>query len=171
MTDSLAHSPTPTAPDSARSTDRDQGSLWSVEIIAPPGLETALAEELRHLTGEPISDRPFGASADLPVEAVYRVLADSLIAGRVYLPVARGPASQADELYDLTNSVDWSAHLAANDSLSISATGANASLRHTGFIATRVKDAIVDQFREATGQRPDIDSEAPGLRLHCHVSG
>lgn len=171
MTDPFAHSPLPAAADSDPSPGQEQVPVWSVEVIAPPGLETALAEELRHLTGEPISDRPFGASADLPVEAVYRVLADSLIAGRVYLPIARGPASQADELYDLADAVDWSAHLAATDSLSITATGGNESLRHTGFIATRVKDAIVDQLRAATGQRPDIDSETPGLRLHCHVGG
>lgn len=88
MTDPVAHSliSAPQAPGESVEAN------WSVEIIAPPGLETALAEELRHLTNEPISDRPFGASADLPVEAVYRILADSLIAGRVYLPShAAGP--------------------------------------------------------------------------------
>ncbi|MFP4463294.1 MAG: bifunctional 23S rRNA (guanine(2069)-N(7))-methyltransferase RlmK/23S rRNA (guanine(2445)-N(2))-methyltransferase RlmL [Guyparkeria sp.] len=162
MTDPVAPSSSATPPSAPN---------WAVEVIAPPGLETALAEELRHLTGEALSDRPFGASGELPVEAVYRILADSLIAGRVYLPVARGRATQSDELYELADSVDWSAHLGAGDSLSVSATGGNEALRHTGFIATRVKDAIVDQFRAATGQRPDVDSEAPGLRLHCHVTG
>ncbi len=146
-------------------------TLWSVEIIAPPGLETALAEELRHLTGEAISDRPFGASGDLPVDSVYRILADSLIAGRVYLPIARGPATQADELYELAASIDWATQLDVDDSLSVSATGGNAALRHTGFIATRVKDAIVDQFRAASGRRPDVETKDPGLRLHCHVGG
>ncbi|MCL7743747.1 bifunctional 23S rRNA (guanine(2069)-N(7))-methyltransferase RlmK/23S rRNA (guanine(2445)-N(2))-methyltransferase RlmL [Guyparkeria hydrothermalis] len=144
-------------------------AAWTIDVIAPPGLETALAEELRHLTGAAISDRPYGASAELPAELVYRVLADSLIAGRVYLPIARGPAGQADQLYDLAAGVDWSSHLTADDSLSITATGGNDQLRHTGFIATRIKDAIVDQFRDATGRRPDVDSENPGLRIHCHV--
>ena len=143
--------------------------LWAIEVIAPPGLETALAEELRHLTGAAFSDRPFGASAELPADQVYRVVADSLIAGRVYLPLTRGPANHADQLYDLAASVDWATHLQADDSLSITATGGNDSLRHTGFIATRIKDAIVDQFRDATGRRPDVDSDNPGLRLHCHV--
>ncbi|MFA7523044.1 MAG: bifunctional 23S rRNA (guanine(2069)-N(7))-methyltransferase RlmK/23S rRNA (guanine(2445)-N(2))-methyltransferase RlmL [Halothiobacillaceae bacterium] len=143
---------------------------WPIEVIAPPGLETALAEELRHLTdGAAISDRPFGASAELPPELVYRVLADSLIAGRVYLPLTQGPATHTDLLYDLAASVDWSSQLAAGDSLSVTATGGNEALRHTGFIATRIKDAIVDQFRDATGQRPDVDSDDPGLRIHCHV--
>ena len=149
----------------------EPGTTWSIDVIAPPGLETALAEELRHLTGEAISDRPYGASAELPAELVYRILADSLIAARVYLPVGRGPAAQADQLYDLAASIDWSTHLNVDDSLSITATGGNDALRHTGFIATRIKDAIVDQFRDATGRRPDVDSEAPGLRIHCHVPG
>ncbi len=163
MTDSVQDAPAPTA----AATPAD--SLWRVEIIAPPGLETALAEELRHLTGEAISDRPFGASGELSSAGVYQILADSLIAARVYLPVARGHVSDADALYDWVASVDWSAHLNADDSLAISATGGNAALRHTGFIATRIKDAIVDQFRDATGRRPSVDTEQPGLRLHCHV--
>ncbi|MFO7581171.1 bifunctional 23S rRNA (guanine(2069)-N(7))-methyltransferase RlmK/23S rRNA (guanine(2445)-N(2))-methyltransferase RlmL [Guyparkeria sp.] len=144
-------------------------SLWSFEAIAPPGLETALAEELRHLTGEAISDRPFGASGDLPPALVYQILADSLIAGRIYLPVARGHVTTADSLYALVAGIDWSAHMSAGDTLSISATGGNAELRHTGFIATRIKDAIVDQFRDREGQRPDVDTEHPGLRIHCHI--
>jgi len=155
--------------DAPAGTEPADDTLWAIEVIAPPGLETALAEELRHLTGAAFSDRPFGASAELPAELVYRVLADSLIAGRVYLPIARGPANHADQLYELAAGIDWSAHLTADDSLSITATGGNDALRHTGFIATRLKDAIVDQFREATGRRPDVDSEHPGLRLHCHV--
>ncbi|MFP4640408.1 MAG: bifunctional 23S rRNA (guanine(2069)-N(7))-methyltransferase RlmK/23S rRNA (guanine(2445)-N(2))-methyltransferase RlmL [Guyparkeria sp.] len=147
----------------------DQETLWSFEAIAPPGLETALAEELRHLTGAAISDRPFGASGDLPPALVYQVLADSLIAGRVYLPVARGHVDGADSLYALVAGIDWSAHMSADDSLSISATGGNAALRHTGFVATRIKDAIVDQFRDREGRRPDVDTDHPGLRIHCHV--
>ncbi|MGM0516272.1 MAG: bifunctional 23S rRNA (guanine(2069)-N(7))-methyltransferase RlmK/23S rRNA (guanine(2445)-N(2))-methyltransferase RlmL [Pseudomonadota bacterium] len=142
---------------------------WGVDIIAPPGVETALAEELRHLTGAAISDRPFGASGDLSPALVYRILADSLIAGRVYLPVARGHADDADSLYSLVSRVDWSAHLDVDASLAVSATGGNAGLRHTGFVATRVKDAIADQFRDRVGRRPDVDAAHPGLRIHCHV--
>ncbi len=144
-------------------------SLWSFEAVAPPGLETALAEELRHLTGAAVSDRPFGASGELPPALLYQVLADSLIAGRVYLPLARGHVDTADSLYALAAGIDWSAHMSADDTLAISATGGNAELRHTGFIATRVKDAIVDQFRDSEGRRPDVDTDQPGLRIHCHV--
>jgi len=157
----------PVTPNAAH--DADGQTRWAVDVTAPPGVETALAEELRHLTGAAISDRPFGASGELPPALVYRILADSLIAGRVYLPVARGHADTADSLYALAARVDWSAHLSADDSLAISATGGNAELRHTGFVATRVKDAIADQFRDREGRRPDVDADAPGLRIHCHV--
>ncbi|HER20373.1 MAG TPA: bifunctional 23S rRNA (guanine(2069)-N(7))-methyltransferase RlmK/23S rRNA (guanine(2445)-N(2))-methyltransferase RlmL, partial [Chromatiales bacterium] len=111
-----------------------------------------------------------GASAELSAEGVYRILADSLIAARVYLPIARGHAADADALYALAAGVDWSAHLGLTDGFSVTATGSNEALHHTGFIATRVKDAIVDQFRDATGRRPSVDSETPGLRIHCHLS-
>jgi 23S rRNA (guanine2445-N2)-methyltransferase / 23S rRNA (guanine2069-N7)-methyltransferase len=142
---------------------------WGVDIIAPPGVETALAEELRHLTGATISDRPFGASGDLSPALVYRILADSLIAGRVYLPVARGQAADADSLYALVSRVDWSAHLDVDARLAVSASGGTPALRHSGFVATRVKDAIADQFRDRLGRRPDVDTAQPALRIHCHL--
>ena len=166
----MPHAPTPAdGTDPGHAGPAPAAHSWVIDVIAPPGLETALAEELRHLTGAAISDRPFGASAELPAALVYRILADSLIAARVYLPIGRGPAEHADQLYDLAAGIDWAEHLDVDASLSVSATGGNTSLRHTGYIATRIKDAVVDQFREAMGRRPDVDSEHPGLRIHCHV--
>jgi putative N6-adenine-specific DNA methylase len=33
----------------------------------------------------------------------------------------------------------------------------------------KCKDAIVDQFRERTGQRPSIDKVHPDLRINIHI--
>jgi 23S rRNA (guanine2445-N2)-methyltransferase / 23S rRNA (guanine2069-N7)-methyltransferase len=35
----------------------------------------------------------------------------------------------------------------------------------------RVKDAIVDQFRDNEGRRPSIDTEQPDIRIHLHLQG
>jgi putative N6-adenine-specific DNA methylase len=34
---------------------------------------------------------------------------------------------------------------------------------------SKCKDAIVDQFRERTGQRPSIDKVHPDLRINIHI--
>lgn len=42
--------------------------------------------------------------------------------------------------------------------------------RHSKFVAYKVKDAIVDQFREKTGQRPNISVTNPDIRLNIHIA-
>ncbi len=43
-------------------------------------------------------------------------------------------------------------------------------MTHTQFGAQRVKDAVVDQFRERTGERPSVDRESPTLRINAHAA-
>ncbi|RMF74695.1 MAG: bifunctional 23S rRNA (guanine(2069)-N(7))-methyltransferase RlmK/23S rRNA (guanine(2445)-N(2))-methyltransferase RlmL, partial [Alphaproteobacteria bacterium] len=39
-------------------------------------------------------------------------------------------------------------------------------LQHTGHLALKVKDALVDRLREQCGRRPSVDSDSPDLRFH-----
>ena len=50
-------------------------------------------------------------------------------------------------------------------------TGIKARLSHSRFAAQRVKDAIVDQFREQAGDRPDVDTRQPDIRINVHMHG
>lgn len=160
---------TDTPPDSL--SKPQSGKLtWPITVVSAPDMQAPLAEEIRSLVDAKVSDRPFGVMVDATPEQAYRIVCDSLIAGHVYLTLISGQALTANELYELVQRIDWSNHLAADGFFTISATGATESLRHTGFVATRIKDAIVDQFREKTGTRPTIDSEQPDIRLHCHLT-
>lgn len=143
---------------------------WPITVVSAPDMQAPLAEEIRSLVDAKVSDRPFGIMLDATPEQAYRIVCDSLIAGHVYLTLITGQAATADELYRLVQQIDWSKHLATEGYFTISATGSTDALRHTGFVATRIKDAIVDQFRERTGTRPTIDSEQPDIRLHCHLT-
>jgi 23S rRNA G2445 N2-methylase RlmL len=42
-------------------------------------------------------------------------------------------------------------------------------ITHARYAAQRVKDAVVDVMRARTGARPDVDVEAPDLRLNLVV--
>lgn len=42
--------------------------------------------------------------------------------------------------------------------------------RHSKFVAYKVKDAIVDYFREKTGSRPNISVTHPDLQLNIHIA-
>lgn len=72
-------------------------------------------------------------------------------------------------LYNGIQSVDWSVYLNNNQSFVIETTLYSETFTHSQFVALKVKDAIVDQFRENTGNRPNIDKEHPDLRIHIHI--
>ena len=41
---------------------------------------------------------------------------------------------------------------------------------HSLYIALKTKDAIVDQFRDNCGMRPDVDLDHPNLRINIHIN-
>ena len=65
----------------------------------------------------------------------------------------------------------WDEHLAVSGTLAVDFTGTNAAIRDTRFGAVRVKDAIVDQFRERhADRRPSVDARAPDMRVNAHLA-
>src|SRR5690606_19373754 len=62
--------------------------------------------------------------------------------------------------------IDWSQHLDEEGTLAVDAVSHASALRHTRYLAQKVKDAVVDQFRERSGNRPGVDLEQPSIRLN-----
>jgi putative N6-adenine-specific DNA methylase len=56
----------------------------------------------------------------------------------------------------------------ANQTFVIDATVHSDNFNHPNLFQ-KCKDAIVDQFRERTGQRPSIDKVHPDLRINIHI--
>jgi putative N6-adenine-specific DNA methylase len=46
----------------------------------------------------------------------------------------------------------------------------DSSLTHSGFVALKTKDAIVDRIRETCGSRPNVDTASPDVRINVHLS-
>ncbi|MGE5228853.1 MAG: THUMP domain-containing protein, partial [Deltaproteobacteria bacterium] len=137
----------------------------------PRGLESLLAGELRGLGAAHVKQVRAGVSFSGSLETAYRACLWSRLAGRVLLPVANGTAADGDDLYKTAQSVDWSRHLAVDDTLAVDFTGVNDRIRDTRFGAVRIKDAIVDQFRASTGgRRPSVDARAPDVRVNAHLA-
>jgi putative N6-adenine-specific DNA methylase len=65
--------------------------------------------------------------------------------------------------------MDWSKYLNANQTFVIDTTIHSDHFKHSQFVSQKCKDAIVDQFRERTGQRPSVDKDFPDLRINIHI--
>lgn len=135
----------------------------------PRGLEGLLADELRALQATEVRETRAGVSFAGPLAIAYRACLWSRTASRVLLPLARFPAATPEALYAGVQTVDWDAQLAPDGTLAVDASLAQSALTHSHFVALKVKDAIVDQFRERHGVRPSVNTERPDVRVNVHV--
>lgn len=142
---------------------------FTVFVTCPKGLQYVLEAELKKLGVSQLKATPSGVSAHLDKLSMYRVLLWSRVANRVILELGTQKIDQADDVYDLAQSIDWSAHFTAENTFSVEFLGANKIINHTSFGGLRVKDAIVDQFRDLTGVRPNVSRENPEIRISAHL--
>ena len=90
---------------------------------------------------------------------------------KILKPIANKRVLNQDQLYKFAKSIDWSKYMENTDTLSVSATALSENFNHSKFVALKVKDAIVDQFRDQTGERPNIDTQHPDLIVFVHIGG
>lgn len=132
-------------------------------------LEPLLEQELDQLGARELRQTVAGVFFSAPLITGYRASLFSRLASRVVALVAEGPAGDAGELYHCAASVDWTQHMHAEQTISVRAAGVTAGLRHTRFIAQKVKDAVVDGFRDRGLPRPDVARDDPDLLLHAVI--
>lgn len=132
-------------------------------------LESLLEEELRSCGATELRQTVAGVYFTGSLLVAYRALMHLRVANRVILILQERQVSDADSLYQVADSVPWLEHMDSDCSFAISAAGSTDQLRHTQFIAQRIKDAVVDQFRTAGLPRPDVSKEDPELRIHAVI--
>jgi len=135
----------------------------------PRGVEPLLADELRRLGISGVRPQRAGVLFGGPLIHGYRALLWSRLASRVLLFLTEAPAGSADALYEAVRELPWEDHVAAEGTIAVDATGVNDALRNTQFTAVRIKDAIVDRFRDRAGVRPSVDTSDPDLRINVAI--
>lgn len=147
--------------------------MTELRYFAPctKGAEQVLAAELRALGMREVRQVRSGAGCSGTLADAYRALLWSRTASRLLLTLDRVDASSADSLYDAVRALPWEDHLRADGTLAVDAGGTNDALRNTQFTAVRVKDAIVDRFRDRFARRPSVDTAAPDVRVNVLVRG
>ena len=92
------------------------------------------------------------------------------LAQRVLAEVAQADYRDEHDLYQLGRSVDWTQWITARHTLRVDTTAQRSPLRSLNFAALRIKDAVCDALRDATGERPDVELRDPDLALVLHLS-
>jgi putative N6-adenine-specific DNA methylase len=87
----------------------------------------------------------------------------------VLWPLAEGPYRDEQDLYDLARRVPWALWITPAQTLKVDVSARRSPLTSLNFAALRIKDAVCDHLREATGARPSVDTRRPDLPLVLFV--
>lgn len=142
------------------------------ELIAKTfmGLEPVLAKELTQLGANDIQIGRRMVSFSGNKELMYRANFQLRTAIRILKPIKHFKAKSADDVYDEVKKIDWSQYLSLDKTFAVDSVVFSDEFRHSKFVAYKVKDAIVDQFRETQGKRPNISIANPDIRLNMHIA-
>jgi putative N6-adenine-specific DNA methylase len=134
------------------------------------GVEGLLADEVRRiLPGVPAAAARGGVALEGGPREVMQLNLELRLAQRVLAEVAEGPYRDEADLYGLGRSVDWTQWITPRHTLRVDTTAQRSPLRSLNFAALRIKDAVCDAMREATGERPSVDTQRPDLALVLHL--
>ena len=134
------------------------------------GLEPVLAKELTQLGANDVQIGRRMVSFKGDKELLYRANFQLHTAIRILKPIKHFKALSADDVYEGVKDIDWSEYIGNDKTFAVDSVVFSEEFRHSKFVAYKVKDAIVDQFREQTGQRPNISITNPDIGLHIHIA-
>ena len=138
------------------------------------GLEDLLASELEDLGRQAEVDPGVIASRggvmfSSDMAFAYRVCLWSRVASRILYKLKDFSVDDDDELYREVGTIDWSEHLSPDASLAIDCFSAHSKLNNSHYAMLRTKDAVVDQFQQKTGERPDVERDQPDVRINLYL--
>lgn len=133
------------------------------------GLESVLAKELRDLGAIDVKEGIRSVSFYGDKGFMYKCNLCLRTAIKILKPIKSFKVFSEEDLYKKIYSMDWNEYLSPKGTLAIDSTVHSQKFTHSKFIALKSKDAIVDYFRNTTGNRPNIDLKHPDLRVNIHI--
>ncbi|MCZ6577875.1 MAG: bifunctional 23S rRNA (guanine(2069)-N(7))-methyltransferase RlmK/23S rRNA (guanine(2445)-N(2))-methyltransferase RlmL [Gammaproteobacteria bacterium] len=141
-------------------------------ITGHKGFETLLFHEIRAILRDRearITKRYGGVEVLGGIECAYRLCLYSRLSNRVFCELKQFKVEHEEQLYQAIQALDWSEHLSASHSFAVSATLSRSNMDHSHYASLKVKDAIVDQFRERVNSRPSVEKQRPDIHIHLNI--
>lgn len=137
------------------------------------GLEDVLAGELRDLGATNVKPGRRMVSFEGDLEMMYKANLCCRTALRILKPFYRFSAQDSDSLYEQAKEFDWSTIMSLDKTFSIDTTSHSEEFTHSHFVTYRVKDAIVDWFKDRFGpdKRPGVRLKDADVMINVHISG
>ena len=133
------------------------------------GVEELLAGELESLGISGVAAETGGVRFSGGMDACYRANLWLRTASRVLMSLAEFPCDSPQTLYDGVRSLPWVDLITPEMTLAVDCNLRDSAMTHSGFVALKTKDAIVDTIRDRLGRRPNVDTRDPDLRVNVHL--
>ncbi len=143
---------------------------YQLFATTPKGLELLLVDELKALGATEASEKLAGVNFTGDLTLAYKACLWSRLANRILLKLRQVPAATPEELYEGVQSIAWDEHLHPEGTLTVNFVTSQSQITHTLFGAQKVKDAIVDQFRDKYDVRPNVSQDQPDININVYVN-
>lgn len=134
------------------------------------GLEDLVAGEIRENGGTDLEVQHGAVSFHGDLACAYRCCLWARFTSRILLRLQTFPAQSPEELYEHVRSFPWDEHLTPDHSIAVDCVVNNSTITHSHYAALKVKDGVVDFFRDTIGERPSVDTDRPDFKLHLYIS-
>ncbi len=133
------------------------------------GAETCGTAELKELGAANINPGYLGFYFCADQRTIYNIVYQTRIFSRILAPLIAFDCHSDKYLYKTAQQIDWSGFLTLTKTFAITSNVADSNIRNSQYAGQILKDAIVDQFREKTGERPNVDTRNPDLQLNLYI--
>ncbi|MEM5540028.1 MULTISPECIES: THUMP domain-containing protein [unclassified Olleya] len=133
------------------------------------GFEELLSKELRQLGAQNIKIGVRNVSFSGDKGFMYKANLALRTATKILKPIHSFRIKTEQDLYDQVYKMDWTPYLKPTGTLAVDATINSTVFTHSLYIAQKTKDAIVDRFRDDTGERPSVDLKFPDVKINVHI--
>lgn len=135
----------------------------------PRGSEEVAASELEALGIRTAKPGKGGVAFVTDRSGLYRANLWLRTASRVLVQLAVFPCKSPEELYAGVFALAWADMITPTMTLAVDCSLRDSALTHSGFVALKTKDAVVDRIRETCGSRPNVDTASPDVRINVHL--
>ncbi len=134
------------------------------------GLEEILAKELSDLGATNVETHNRAVSFEGDKALMYKANLYCRTALKILVPIEKFKARNERDLYEEVRRIDWEQYMDVDGTLAVDGILKSEYFNHSQYIGLKTKDAIVDQFRDKYGKRPDVDVVQPSIRLNLHIN-
>jgi putative N6-adenine-specific DNA methylase len=133
------------------------------------GFEDLLEKELIQLGAVNLKQGVRSVSFEGDKGFMYKANLALRTAIKILKPIHSFRLKTEQDLYDQIYKMPWENYMKNSGTLAVSSTLNSDVFTHSQYISLKTKDAIVDRFRDQTGERPNIDLRFPDLKINIHI--